>query len=275
VSVPFEYGNSVLDFDLIAAKMPHDSPPQRQQSEGRQAGRQGHEDLATQGRGFAWERGIEAGAGGSKIGKTLGSCLYSPFTACYDSGKMKEKFPAVADEYRRYRIMLGDYKEAVTNPIQTSPTSGGHPTEIGKSALRHPDPFDGLEFQIVIKPQFVGDYEIKIFWREVAQRPVFRFESWGDGHINPEDGRGLPFRKIPTPHFHMVKEDGRMWAFRTALLDDPEQEKEILRHYSVGVNHFCQEAKIHDPDGGNLHVIMLNSLSGLSNSHDPLEGVTF
>lgn len=217
----------------------------------------------------------EADPRSAKIRKMLRSCLCSPESTCYVIGRMKEKFPTVADEYRRYLIMLGDHKEAVTDPIQTSPTPSGHPTEIGKSPLRHPDPFDGLEFQIVLKPHLTGDYEIKIFWREVAERPVYRFESWGDGHINPEDGRGLKFRKVPTPHFHMIKADGRMWAFRTPLLEDPEQEQEIRRHYSVGVNHFCEEAKIHAPDGGNLRVVMLNSLPGLANSNDPLEGVPF
>ena len=85
----------------------------------------------------------------------------------------------------------------------------------------------------------------------------------------------MPFRKIPNPHFHMVKPDGKMWAYRTALLDDPEEERKICSDFAAGVKHFCQEARIHDSDSGELNVIMLNSPLGLSTTHDPLEGVTF
>lgn len=184
-------------------------------------------------------------------------------------------FPNILNEFRRYELLLADFKTAKDNPIVTSPTTGGHATEIGYTELTHPDPFVGLEFQAKIKPLEPHDYELKLFWRDVEKRPIFRFESWGHVHRNPEDGRGLAFRDVPTPHFHRVKEgDGRMWAYKSDLLKDPEQEKEICSHFSIGVRHFCDEAKIHDSDGSHLILNTPNNTLGLS-TIDPLQGVTF
>lgn len=172
-------------------------------------------------------------------------------------------------------MMLRGHKLAAANPVQTSPEKRGHPVEVGEVGLSHWLPLQGLVFQIRVKPGDVGHYEIKLFWREVLKSPVARFESRGDGHFNPEDGRGLPKRKIPNPHFHFVREDGRMIAVRTTLLEMPDQEQLINQHYSFGVKHFCQEVRIHDSNGAELNVQMVSAQLPLSITRDPLQGVTF
>jgi len=199
----------------------------------------------------------------------IGSALVSDCT-------MSDKtFPNILNEFRRYELLLAAFKTAKVNPIVTSPTKGGHQTEVGFTELNHPDPFEGLEFQVNIKPLEPHDYELKLFWREVEKAPVFRFESWGHVHRNPEDGRGLAFRDVPTPHFHRVKEeDGRMWAYKSDALNDPEHEKEICSDFAAGVKHFCHEAKIHDSEGSPLILTTQSNTLKLS-TIDPLQGVTF
>lgn len=188
---------------------------------------------------------------------------------------MKDYFPGVLNEFRRYGILLSDAKTVAFNPLQTKPSKSGHPTELCSCPLSHPDPYGDLEMQIRLKPSFIEDYELKLFWKEVDSRPVFRFESWGEPHINPFDGRTLPERKIHTPHFHKIESDGRMRAYRTDFLNQSDQEENVRKDYSVGVQHFCQEANIQDSNGGKIVVTMLNSPLGLSITNDPLEGVTF
>lgn len=187
----------------------------------------------------------------------------------------REDCPHVLAEYRRYQILLSDFKITADNPLRAVASKSGHHLEIAKTSLTHPDPFDQLELEIRFKPSFPQDYEFKLFWREVTGEPVFRFETWGDPHNNHEDGAGLPARKITTPHFHRVESDGKMRAYKTPFLEQPGQDEAIRKDYSVGVKHFCQEAKIHDSDGGDVVVVNVSSLMGLSTSTDPLNGVSF
>lgn len=188
----------------------------------------------------------------------------------------RNHFPEVHKEFTRYTILLSDFKTVDTNPLQTVESKGGHNLEIVKTGLTHPDPFRELELEIRFKPAWAFDYEFKIFWREVEKgRPVFRFETWGDGHNNPERGAGLPARKIPTPHFHRIESDGKMWAYRPPSLDQPGQDEAVRTDYSVGVKQFCQEAKIHDSNGADVIVNTLSQPLGVSISTDKLNGVSF
>ena len=186
---------------------------------------------------------------------------------------MAEKILEIQSRYRQYRILLNCQKTSQCNPLLTTLDSKGHPTESTETPLTHPVGYERISLRASIKSLDPGDYELKLFWRGITSTPVLRFESRGDGHFNPGDR--LRSRKIPNPHFHKVREDGTVIAFRTPLLEDPEQEKHIRQHYSFGLKHFCQEARIQDSNGADLNVQMVSAMLSLSTTYDPLEGVTF
>ena len=192
---------------------------------------------------------------------------------------MADTFPAIKANFRRYRILLCACKATTADPLLTSPREKGPPVESVKNKIFHPHPrpYKWIGFEVIIKTWNLANYELKLFCEEFDEgRPVFRFESMGNGHMNPHDGKStLAERRIPTPHFHWVGSDGRMLAFRTRFLNDPEQEKHVLAHYSAGVKHFCQEVNLRTPSGADVDVQMASNTLPLSTSKDPLEGVTF
>jgi hypothetical protein len=129
-------------------------------------------------------------------------------------------------------------------------------------------------FEVEVNPHNQKRFKFKIFADFFGPAPCFRFDSQGEPHCNPEDGRGLPFRQILTPHFHKFNSDGVEIAFKTPVLEQENQADAIVSDYSLGVAHFCQVGRLNCGDQAYPEIIFDSGELDLS-SDDPLNGVKF
>jgi hypothetical protein len=129
-------------------------------------------------------------------------------------------------------------------------------------------------FEAEISIQNQKHYRFKIFAEWFGGMPLFRFDSQGKAHCNPEEGTGLRARQVLTPHFQRYRGDGVEIAYHTPLLKKPETVEKIVGDYILGIEHFCQTAKLKCGQKSCPVLIMEQELMDLS-SDDPLTGVSF
>lgn len=135
--------------------------------------------------------------------------------------------------------------------------------------------YGGLNFfEAEVNPRNKKRFKFKIFADCFGPDPCFRFDSQGESHCNPEDGRGLVFRQIHAPHFHKFNSDGVEIAFKTPVLEHENQADAIVSDYTLGVAHFCHVGRLNCGDQAYPEIILDSGELDLS-SDDPLNGVTF
>ncbi len=96
----------------------------------------------------------------------------------------------------------------------------------------------------------------------------------GNAHCNPEDGSGLSKRQVLTPHFHRINDAGVEVAYRSDLLNRPSDANRIVDDCTLGLEHFCQEARLACSQQAYPDLIIKQGVMDLS-SDDPLNGVSF
>jgi hypothetical protein len=119
-------------------------------------------------------------------------------------------------------------------------------------------------------------YTLQIFaFQFGAGRPCFRLDTYGEAHMNEDDGTGLRPRKVPTPHFHRVAEsDGYLIAYQTTDLTSPGAKESIRKDIQFGTNLFCQESRVVSKSGGTVTVQIIPDDLDVS-TDDPLGGTHF
>lgn len=186
-------------------------------------------------------------------------------------------FPQVSGNYRVYRTFLRAPKVTETPHLFGEISTCGR-EEVAVEPLAHPLRCGASILRVVVKLFGRHGYNIQMFCRTLDVKPLFRFDSSGEAHTNPEDGRGLAARRIPTPHFHQITEAGIEIAFRTRSLEDPSFEDAVANSYETGIRHFCQTAYVFGPDGQEPRMIRTTDtqpMLPIPPSNDPLEGVSF
>jgi hypothetical protein len=129
-------------------------------------------------------------------------------------------------------------------------------------------------FEAEISIQNRKHYRFKIFAEWFGGMPLFRFDSQGKAHCNPEDGTGLRARQVLTPHFQRYRDSGVEIAYHTPVLKKPEEVEQIVADCILGIEHFCQEAKLKCNQKAYPALVIEQELMDLS-SDDPLTGVSF
>lgn len=185
-------------------------------------------------------------------------------------------FPKVQKEFTKFDSFMGTMKVVDTSPViirQPNPKL----EFLGSSTVS----FGWVGFHCVFEGaksnKAVIKYGFRIFAKYFHDKPCFRFCSRGRANTNPETGDGLPARKVPTPHFHRVDNNGILMAYQPAPLLNPEECDRIVSDPQRGANLFCQEGKLCSPSGGFVALKFFAAELDLSNAKnvDPLAGATF
>jgi hypothetical protein len=181
-------------------------------------------------------------------------------------GRVKNNF----DDYQRF---LSGPKFVEHSRIKMDQ---GQPKKnfFGKTAVIYA-PIQGDKlFEAEISNHDKSHYHFRLFAYWFDDGPVFRFDSKGRPHCNPEDGQGLAKRQVIAPHFHrFYKEKGVEIAYRTPKLG--VESDSIVGDYTLGFAHFCQEACLGCNPTGQPVLEILQDVLALSSEDDPQNGVSF
>ncbi len=129
-------------------------------------------------------------------------------------------------------------------------------------------------FEVEVSVSNPRNYKLKVFAEWFHEGPCFRFDSQGNAHCNPEDGRGLAARQVLTPHFHRFNDDGVEIAYKSSVLAQERQAAAIVNDSALGVAHFCQEGKLACAGSDYPQLVFDQPELGVV-SEDPLDGVRF
>jgi hypothetical protein len=144
----------------------------------------------------------------------------------------------------------------------------------GKTAVIYAPIQDDKLFEAEISADDKCHYHFRLFAYWFDDGPVFRFDSKGRPHCNPEDGSGLAKRQVIAPHFHKFqREKGVEIAYRTPKLG--VESDSIVGDYRLGFEHFCQEARLSCNPTGQPVLEMIQDVLALSSDDDPQNGVSF
>jgi hypothetical protein len=77
-----------------------------------------------------------------------------------------------------------------------------------------------------------------------------------------------------TPHFHRFNDGGVEVAYHSDLLKRPSDAERIVGDYALGLEHFCQEARLACSHKAYPELVINQGVMDLS-SDDPLMGVSF
>jgi hypothetical protein len=128
-----------------------------------------------------------------------------------------------------------------------------------------------LEAEISVEDQRCYHFRLFAFWFD--EGPCFRFDSKGRGHCNPENGQGLRKRQILAPHFHKFDEKENVEIAYPYTYIRGEDSLSVA-DYNIGLEHFCQEARLScNPTGSPVLEIIQGELA--LSSEDPQNGVSF
>lgn len=143
----------------------------------------------------------------------------------------------------------------------------------GRTAVNYAPVQGDKAFEVGISIVDRTSYFFRLFGYWFDDGPCLRFDSKGRPHCNPENGQGLRKRQIRAPHFHKFIEDEKVEiAYQTPILG--RDADLIVKDYKLGLNHFCQEARLTCNSSG-IPVLEIEQGELDLSSEDPLNGVSF
>lgn len=181
--------------------------------------------------------------------------------------KIKDHFPA----YRRFLFdkktidlpKIGMVKQAKKNNLH------------GKAGVSYAVIQGDKWFEVEVSVDDRKNFHFRLFANWFDDGPCLRFDSQGRGHCNPESGRGLRRRQILAPHFHCFREKETVEvAYKTARLSEDSECSLIVGDFRLGLEHFCQEARLSCNHSAYPELTIDQDEFDLSND-DPQNGVTF
>lgn len=182
------------------------------------------------------------------------------------------EFPKVKQNFEAYEAFRTGGKITAEDDLTLDRKNGNLEYKAG-TAINAEGLQKRCRFEAVRSPKSLLKFGFRIFAEDFGQAPCLRFCSRGHVHMNPEGGKGLSARAIPSPHFHKVESDGILRAYQTLPLLNPEESALIISDLTLGVNCFCQEMNLRAPSGG--HVVLKIYPEELGLSMDPLDGAKF
>ena len=182
-------------------------------------------------------------------------------------------FPKIAQSFWVYEAFKAQNKIATLSPVVLEQRN---PDEeyLGTSHVAMAWHQFQCEFHVTKSARLLMKYGLKLFAKQLDDKPCFRFKSRGSTHFNTESGGGLCKRAVECPHFYRVDNRGILEAYRTTRLEDPAEAEKIVSDPQAGTNLFCQEANLFSPNG--RAVVLDIIVAGLDLSiTDPLSGAKF
>ncbi|GEM_PF-2673952 len=186
---------------------------------------------------------------------------------------MRAKSKKIEAHFSTYTTFLSDKKTIEQEEITLRLNTKQRRKE-GESAIIYAVIQGKKRFEAIASSHVKNKYQFYVFADWFDAGPCFRFDSQGQAHCNPEDGRGLKARKIETPHFHKFNKDGVEIAFHSAELQRPSAAEAIVNDIKSGIKHFCQEGCLTCGQNAYPRLISEQELMDLS-SDDPLNDVSF
>jgi hypothetical protein len=179
----------------------------------------------------------------------------------------------VKDNFADYERFLTEAKKVEHHQIEMA-SMGDKKNLIGKTAVVY-SPIQGDKaFEAEISIRDTSHYYLRLFAFWFDDGPCLRFDSKGRPHCNPETGQGLRKRQIRAPHFHKFDEQEKVEiAYQTPILG--KDGSSIVKDYKLGLNHFCQEARLSCNQSGDSPVLVIKQGELDLSSEDPQNGVSF
>lgn len=176
----------------------------------------------------------------------------------------------VRDNYPRYAKIVDGEKDLCNAALWLRRSDEHKMKFVGTEQLEHKEINDTMHLEVSAATDFVSAFKFKIFNPAFMAAPCFRFDSWGQSHMNFSD-EPLLQRRINTPHFHRYNPDGVELAYRTDTIN--QNEEVILMDRKLALDHFLEEGHVRttEPTSLNYEELLLAS----AEPTDPLEGVTF
>lgn len=152
---------------------------------------------------------------------------------------MKETCSKIRENYQFYKNMIDKEKHLNTLFIHLEDSSNKNWKE--KVIPLHHNTLESIEF-VASKKNNDPKYGLKIFIRELYEKPVFYFDSDGPSHNNHDGKTRLSNTRVKTPHINYFDEFGVKKAERNEFIEQNEDKLQI--DINFGMKFFCSHSNI-------------------------------
>jgi len=170
-----------------------------------------------------------------------------------------------------YHLFIDSVKK-VEMPFYVDEIDKNHVTSLkGESILRSSSPLGNTTLECEIKEGDEFNYSIKILSDAIKTRVLFRMDEGQGTHRNSHFNVPVEQQQVPCPHFHLVGDDGIVYAYRTKELELKEAPIVIQDGFKL----FCNECHINQDNAQ----IIIQERGTLPFEYepeiDPLKGIVF
>lgn len=177
---------------------------------------------------------------------------------------------SVRDDYPHYVAILDGTKQLLDSEIALVKDAKKENRCEREVALTHSSIDDKMTLQVEGHFTDVKKFKFKVFDKDYMPEPCFRFDSFGNSHVNFSD-EPLQTRRVDTPHFHKFDAEGIQKAYRTKFIE--QNEEALLKDRNKAFLHFMEEG--HIECDRKVHVLNDDLFQPSDALVDPLKDIGF